>query len=112
MIKPLISFADFLKLDFRVGKVLEAVVIEESNKLIRLLVDLGEDYGKKTILAGIKENYKPEDLQGKKFVFLANLEPKKMIGEESQGMIMAADAEGRAVIINIDDSVPTGTIIR
>ncbi|MBI2029508.1 methionine--tRNA ligase subunit beta [Candidatus Gottesmanbacteria bacterium] len=93
MQKPQISFSDFDKIDIRVGKVIDAVEVENSAKLIKLTVDLGEEYKIKTIFAGVKPTgYTPKDLIGKQFAFIANLAPRKMMGEESAGMMLAAAA--------------------
>ena len=92
-LKSTISYNDFAKLDFRVGTVVQAKDVEESEKLIKLSVDFGEEIGSRTIFAGIKGWYSPEDLVGKQTVFLVNLEPKPMPGGESQGMLFAADGE-------------------
>lgn len=85
-----IDFSDFLKLDIRMGKVIEAEAMEESDKLISTVVDFGSEVGKRTIVSGIREWYEPEDLVGKLFPFVINLEPKKIMGIESQGMLLAA----------------------
>jgi methionyl-tRNA synthetase len=94
MKKDIISYSDFSKLDVRVGEVTTAAVVEGSSKLIELTVDMGPDYGTVTIFTGMQKWYTPENFQGKKFLFVANLEPKKMMGRESQGMIMSADKDG------------------
>lgn len=122
MIKDPVSFADFQKLDFRVGKVVEAEFKEGSVNLIRMKVDLGSDYGVRTIFAGVAKWYKPEELKNKKFIFVANLEPKKMptfakatagkMGEESQGMMFAADVENKAILIPVDARIPEGSVVR
>src|SRR3989344_4667419 len=75
--KPIVSFDDFIKLDLRVGTIIECVEKEESDKLLRLTVDFGEE-GTRNILSGIKKWYKPEDLKGKQFIFIINLEPRKI----------------------------------
>ncbi len=93
-----ITFEDFSKIDFRVGKVLKAENIEGAETLMRLTVDFGEQ-GKRTILSGIKKWYTPKDLKGKIFAFVFNLEPKKMMGEKSQGMIMAAETDDNQVCV-------------
>ncbi|MEM1888895.1 MAG: methionine--tRNA ligase subunit beta [Pyrobaculum sp.] len=82
-----LSIDDFRRLDLRVGKVVEAARIEESKKLIRLVVDLGSE--KRQLVAGLAEYYRPEDLVGKYVVVVANLQPKKLMGVESQGMVLA-----------------------
>ncbi|AKT35513.1 methionyl-tRNA synthetase C-terminal region/beta chain [Pyrobaculum sp. WP30] len=82
-----IGIDDFRRVDLRVAKVIEAAKVEGSKKLIKLVVDLGAE--KRQIIAGLAEYYKPEDLVGKYVVVVANLQPKKMIGLESQGMLLA-----------------------
>ena len=88
--KPIIKFEDFLKVEILVGEVVEATVPEGSKKLIRQVVDFGSEIGKRVVFSGILEWYKPEDLVGKKLPYVVNLEPRKMLGEESQGMLLAA----------------------
>lgn len=90
--KPIITYDDFAKLDIRVGTVIECVEKEGSDKLLRLTVDFGEE-GTRNILSGIKVWYKPEDMKDKQFVFVFNLAPRKMMGEDSEGMILAAEGE-------------------
>jgi methionyl-tRNA synthetase C-terminal region/beta chain len=82
-----IGIDDFRRVDLRVAKVIEAAKVEGSKKLIKLVVDLGAE--KRQIIAGLAEYYKPEDLVGKYVVVVANLQPKKMMGLESQGMLLA-----------------------
>ncbi len=88
----MITIDDFGKLEFKVGTVLEASDIEGSARLLKLIVDLGEEEPRQ-VLSGLKQWYAPEDLVDKQFVFIANLEPRMMMGLESQGMILAADGE-------------------
>jgi tRNA-binding protein len=83
----LIGIDDFRRVDLRVAKVIEAAKVEGSKKLIKLVVDLGAE--KRQIIAGLAEYYNPEDLVGKYVVVVANLQPKKMMGLESQGMLLA-----------------------
>ncbi|OGG13384.1 hypothetical protein A2773_06095 [Candidatus Gottesmanbacteria bacterium RIFCSPHIGHO2_01_FULL_39_10] len=109
--KDTVTFADFQKIDFKVGKVVEVEDVVESQNLLRMKVDLGSDYGIRTIFAGVKKWYKPSQLKGKKFIFVANLEPKKMMGSESQGMMLAADT-GEPVLIPVNKKVKEGTVIR
>lgn len=90
--KPFVKYDDFAKLDIRVGKVVECVHKEGSNKLLRLTVDFGAE-GKRNILSGIYPAHKPEDIKGKQFIFVINLEPRKLMGEESQGMLLCTDDE-------------------
>lgn len=108
--KPLISYADFDKLDLRIGTVLECERKEGSEKLLRLTVDFGTQ-GTKTILSGIYPVYQPEDMVQKSFVFIINIEPRKIMGEESQGMILATDGEIPTMIIPTQ-AVPSGTGLR
>jgi methionine--tRNA ligase beta chain len=105
-----IRFEDFQKIDLRVGKVLEAEKVEGSEKLLKLIVDLGSE--KRQLVAGIAKYYNPEDLIGKEIVVVANLEPKKLMGIESQGMLLAADVNGEPVILIPEKEVPPGTKIR
>jgi len=105
-----IRFEDFQKIDLRVGKVLEAEKVEGSEKLLKLIVDLGSE--KRQLVAGIAKYYKPEDLIEKEIVVVANLEPKNLMGIESQGMLLAADVNGEPVILIPEKEVPPGTKIR
>lgn len=111
-----ITFDDFKKIDFRVGKIIKAENIEGADSLMRLKVDFGDPPaggGKRIILSGIKKWYTPKDLKGKIFAFVFNLEPKKMMGEESQGMIMAAetdDGEECVLLAPIDKIAPGSKI--
>jgi methionine--tRNA ligase beta chain len=119
MKKDVVNFPDFAKLDFRVGEVKEAALLEGSKKLIVMKVDLGEDYGLVEILSGLAEFYSPDDLVGNKYIVLANLEPKKIMGKDSNGMILVADLPaGRQVttkkfnLIPLDKNLKNGTVIR
>ena len=105
-----VNFEDFTKIDFRVGKVIKAENIEGAETLMRLSVDFGP-LGERTILSGIKKWYQPKDLKGRSYVFVYNLEPKKMMGEDSQGMIMAAEDESgeNCVLLVPDDDIAPGT---
>ena len=108
----LVSIQDFMKFDLRVAEILAAEKLEKSNKLVKLRVTLGEELGERQILAGIAKFYTPEELVGKKIVVIANLEPAKLAGEESQGMLMAADsADGQIILLN-PDSATVGARIR
>ena len=103
-----IEFDDFAKLDLRVGVVTEAEKVKKSKKLIRCTVDLG--FEQRQILAGVAEHLAPEDLIGKKVVAVANLKPRKMLGLESQGMLlMAEDREGKLVPAT-SDAEPGSTV--
>lgn len=100
------KFEEFQKIDLRVGKIVEAENIENSKKLLRLIVDLGEE--RRQILAGIAQFYKPEDLVGKEVVVVANLEPKRLMGFESEGMLLAAEDKKRVVILIPEKEVSPG----
>ncbi len=109
-LKDTIVFDDFMKLDLRVGTILEAKKVEKSNKLLQFLVDTGVD--KRTILSGIAKHYSPEEMIGKQVTIIANLAPRKMMGTESQGMIlMAEDAEGNLRLIEPNEAVNPGSVI-
>lgn len=105
----MVTIEDFAKLEFKVGTVLEAENIDGSEKLLKLTVDLGEE-NPRTILSGIKQWYSPDDLKGKQFVFIANLEPRMMMGIESQGMILAADGEKPVPLIPSEQVAPGSKI--
>ncbi|MCH8568138.1 MAG: methionine--tRNA ligase [Balneolales bacterium] len=88
-LRDIITYDDFAKLDFRTGIILKAEKMKKSKKLLRIEVDLG--FEKRTVLSGIAEFYKPEELSGQKVVVVANLAPRKMMGTESEGMILMAE---------------------
>lgn len=104
-VKPTCSYEDFDKVDIRVGKVLECEKVKKSKKLLRFLIDDGME--KRTILSGIALSYEdPAVLVGKEICFIANFEPRKMMGIESQGMILSAvDKDGKLVVVG-----PTGPV--
>lgn len=105
-----IVFDDFMKLDLRVGTILEAKKVEKSNKLLQFLIDTGAD--KRTILSGIAKQYNPEEMIGKQVTIVANLAPRKMMGVESQGMIlMAEDSEGNLRLVQPNEAVNPGSVI-
>lgn len=108
--KDQITIDDFAKIDIRIGKVVEARQAEGSEKLIRQVVDFGEEVGTRVIFSGILAWYKPEDLVGKQMPYVINLAPRKMMGEESQGMLVAAGNED-AILLHPDKEVVPGTMI-
>lgn len=112
MKKDIVVFADFNKLDLRVGEVKEASLVEKSKNLILMKVDLGEDYGTVEILSGLAKFYTPEDLIGNKYLFLANLEPKKLMGKDSKGMVLVADVPEKFALLPLDKNLKNGTVIR
>jgi methionyl-tRNA synthetase len=108
--KDLIQFEDFAKMDIRVGTILEAEKMPKANKLLVLKVDTGIDV--RTIVSGIAESFKPEDIIGKRVSVLVNLAPRALRGVESQGMIlMTSNAEGKLVFINPDADAPNGETV-
>ena len=102
---------EFQKSDLRVGKIVSAERVEGSEKLLKLQVDIAEP-APRQILSGIAKAYTPEDLLGKSVVIIANLEPRMMMGMESNGMLLAAHGEGGApVVIQPAGDVPPGARI-
>lgn len=106
-----ISFEEFKKADLRIGKIKNVEEVEGLDKLYKLEVDLGESQPR-TILAGVKEFFQPDKLLGKLVVVIANLEPKEVRGVSSEGMLLAADVNGRPVLIVPEEEVEPGTSIR
>ncbi len=106
-----IGIEDFMKVQLRVGEILAAEPVPNATKLLRLTVKVAGDEAR-TILAGIAEYYKPEDLEGRQVVVVANLQPRKMRVIESQGMLLAADVDGRAVLVRPEEVVPVGARVR
>jgi methionyl-tRNA synthetase len=109
----LISFEEFKKMDLRIGRVIDASRIEGTEKLIKMSVDFGT-LGKRNVVAGIAKFYQPSDLIGKEFVFITNLEPKKMRGILSEAMIFAAveGEEENIVLISPEKEVKEGTVVQ
>lgn len=108
--KPVISYDEFSKMDLRVGKVIMCERKEGSEKLLRLTVDFGNE-GQRNVLTGIAPWYKPEELLNKEFVFIINLEPRKIMDEMSEGMILAADGK-KPIPLKPKSKVPPGASIR
>jgi len=106
----MVNFEDFKKLEIKIGKVLNAKKVEDADKLLKLEVEFSSE--KRQIISGIAEFYKPEDLVGKEFPFIVNLEPRTIRCLESQGMILAVDTGESVVLLNPDKEVPPGSIIR
>ena len=107
-VKPEITFDDFGKIDLRVAKILTAEKVKKSRKLIKMTVSLGNE--ERTVVSGIAEHYKPEELIGKQVIFVANLKPAKLMGIESQGMILAASLDGKLVVPTVD--MPAGSRVK
>jgi len=109
-VKMEISFEEFQKLDFRVGKIVEANQIPGSRNLIRMTVDFGTE--KRQAVAGLLQWYKPQDLVGKKCAFVLNLQRRKFMGVESQCMILAAeDGKGSVVLLQPEKDIVEGSKI-
>jgi methionyl-tRNA synthetase len=108
--KPEIAFGDFEKLDIRIGTIVKAEEIPESMRLIRLQIDFGEF--QRTVLAGIKGMVNVPQLPGKQVPVLVNLAPRRMMNENSQGMILAADDGGKAVLLHPETPTRSGEKVR
>lgn len=109
-VKEATTFDDFMKLDIRVGTVLECQKVPKADKLLQFKIEDG--MGTRTIVSGIAKYYNPEDLVGKQVCFIANFPPRKLKGIESQGMILSAeDADGRLVVISPSDKVTPGVSV-
>ena len=104
-----ISIDDFFKTDLRVAEILTAEKVKKSKKLIKMTVSLGGD-DVRTVVSGISEYYKPEDLIGKHVIFVSNLKPAKLMGIESQGMILAASKDGALKVPFVD--MPAGSKVK
>jgi len=100
-----ITIDDFAKLDIRIGKAKE---VEGSDKMVRCVVDFGEQVGKRVIFSGVRKWYEPNDLVDKLLPYVVNIVPRPMFGEESQGMLVASGAD-EAVLLTPDKLVDPGT---
>jgi methionyl-tRNA synthetase len=106
-----ITFQEFQKLDLRIGTVVSVERVPRTEKLYKILVDLG-NLGTKQTVAGLAPYYAVEELKEKKVVFLANLKPAKFSGESSQGMLLAAEEDGKVSLLSLDRDVSNGAKIR
>ncbi|HKI04945.1 MAG TPA: methionine--tRNA ligase [Thermoanaerobaculia bacterium] len=109
--KSLVSIDQFFQAELKVATITAAEPVPKSNKLLKMTVDVGEE-NPRTIVAGIALAYKPEDLVGKQVVVVANLQPAKLMGVESQGMVLAASLDGKPVLLHPDAQVPNGTRVK
>jgi methionyl-tRNA synthetase len=107
-----ISIDQFMAVELRVGTVVAAEAVPKSKKLLQLSIDLGEDDGPRTVLAGISKAYEPESLVERQVVVVANLKPAKLMGIESNGMVLAASEDGKPVLLHPENKVPNGTRVR
>ncbi len=105
-----IGFDDFMKVDLRLGLILEASPLEKSDRLHKLKIDLGEE-SPRQVLAGIREHYDAQDLVGKRVVVVANLAPRKIMGVESQGMVLAASDPSGLSVVTVEKDIAPGTRI-
>lgn len=105
-----ISIEDFTKVELRVAKIVDASEIEGADRLLKLQVDLGSET--RQLVAGIKKSYAPDELVGRHIVVVANLKPARLRGEESQGMLLAAQTEDGPVLVSLDKTVPLGSVVK
>jgi len=106
----MIDIERFFETELKVATVTAAEPISNSNKLLKLTVDLGNE--SRILVAGIAREYRTEDLIGRQIVMVANLQPAKLMGIESQGMVLAASVDGTPVLLRPDAPVPNGTSIK
>jgi methionyl-tRNA synthetase len=108
--EPRVSIARFMEIQLRVAVVLEAERVAGTDKLMKLQLEVGPE--RRQIVAGIAQAYEPDELVGKRIVIVANLEPARIRGVESQGMLLAADLDGKPIVATFDRAVPSGTRVR
>jgi len=109
-VKDSITYDDFAKMDIRLARILEAEVVPKTDKLLKLKVDLG--FEQRDLVAGIAQSYAPQDLIGKTVTMLVNLEPRKIRGIESNGMILAAHSNGRIMALCPDGDGSPGSVVQ
>jgi methionyl-tRNA synthetase len=110
-IKPTVTYDDFEKIDLRVAKVISCEPVPKSKKLLKLQIEIGSE--RRQIVAGIAQQRTPEELIGKNIIVVANLEPAKLMGVESQGMLLATHGEGTAfALLTVTNDVPSGNWIK
>lgn len=107
---PRISIDRFFETELRAARILEVERVENTDKLLKLKVDLGDE--QRQLVAGIAQAYEAEALIGKTIVVVANLKPARIRGVESNGMLLAADLGGRPIIATFDEEIPPGTRVR
>jgi len=106
----MITIEQFFETQLKIATVISAEAIPKSNKLLKLEVDLGEE--RRTLVAGIARDYDAEALVGRQIVVVANLQPAKLMGVESQGMVLAASVDGKPVLLGPGEPVPVGTRVQ
>lgn len=110
-VKSIITIDDFKRIDLRVARVIKAEKVPKSDKLLKLQIDIGNE--QRQIVAGIAQQYKAEDLVGKLIIIVANLQSTTLMGQESQGMILAAsDGTGKLALVSIQDEISTGSVVK
>ena len=106
----MITIDEFFRTELKVATVSAAEAIPNSHKLLKITVDLGSE--SRVLVAGIAREYPPEELLGKQVIVVTNLQPAKLMGVESQGMVLAASVDGRPVLLNPGEPVPPGTPVK
>jgi methionyl-tRNA synthetase len=107
----MITFDDFKKVDLRVGRIVAAERVPKSEKLLKLQVEVGTE--RRQVVAGIAQHYAPDDLIGKSIIVVYNLAPAKLMGQESQGMLLAAsDASGKLVVVSPSADIASGATVK
>ena len=106
----MITIEDFFQTELRVATITAAEPIPNSSKLLKMSVDLGTE--SRVLVAGIAKEYSSEDLLGKQVVVVTNLQPVKLMGVESQGMVLAASVSGKPVLLHPGEEVPNGTAVK
>jgi methionine--tRNA ligase beta chain len=105
-----ITIEQFFEADLRTAKIVEAQRVEKSKKLIKLQIDIGTE--QRQIVAGIAEAYTPEELVGKNIIVVTNLQPATLMGEVSNGMLLAASIDGVPVLATFEKEIPPGTKVK
>ena len=107
---PSVSYDDFAKLDLRVAKIISIEKIPKKTRIVKGLIDLGNE--KRDVIIGGAEFYKPEELVDKLVIVIANLEPKKVSGIESNAMLLAADVDNKPYWLTVTEDIPLGSKIK
>ena len=108
---PNVSYDDFAKLDIRVARVIKTESIEGKSRIIRGVIDLGND-DKRDVIIGGAQYYQPKDMVGRNVIVIVNLEPKKMAGVESSAMLLAADVDDKPFWLTVNEDVPLGSPVK
>jgi methionyl-tRNA synthetase len=109
-IKSMIGIDDFRKIDLRTAKIIASEKIPKSSKLLKIRIQLGPE--ERQVIAGIAQHYSPEQIIGKTVIVVSNLQPAKLMGEESQGMILATESNGKLLLLGIDGEIDSGSIVK